>query len=72
MQKIYFLKKYSRLINKFVELLKIQYIPPPKKKTRLSVSGHGWLTVNVNMFSNTPIICLEIEITVKDEISEGR
>ncbi len=28
--------------------------------------------VNVNTFSTTSIICLEIEITVKDEISEGR
>ncbi len=29
-------------------------------------------TVNVNTFSTTSIICLEIEITMKDEISEGR
>ncbi len=29
-------------------------------------------TVNVNTFSTTSIIRLEIEITVKDEISEGR
>ncbi len=28
-------------------------------------------TVNVDMFSSTSIICLEIEMTVKDEISEG-
>ncbi len=27
--------------------------------------------VNVNTFSTTSIICIEIEITVKDEISEG-
>ncbi len=29
-------------------------------------------TVNQNTFSTTSVICLEIEITVKDEISEGR
>ncbi len=29
-------------------------------------------TVNVNTFSTTSIICLEIKITVKDEILEGR
>ncbi len=29
-------------------------------------------TVNVNTFSTTSIICLEIEITVKGEISEGQ
>ncbi len=38
-------------------------------KKNFAVCVRTW-TVNVNTFSTTSIICLEIEITVKDEILE--